>query len=167
MDKAERLQRIEQFEKRFTRLNIIVSVVMLGVFIYFLSTWSLYSILLPGAALLYTTWLEWNKMRLQQSFNPSTRYHRLLRIDFAVMLISLIWFMILIAMHFIGINILPWISWALLIGGPCLILIPRWIDRKQSGLDEHHVTSGEWTRTNRERLKHALDDFSRKGRKES
>lgn len=31
MDKAERLQQIEQFEKRFTRLNIIVSAVMLAV----------------------------------------------------------------------------------------------------------------------------------------
>ena len=86
MDKAERFERIEQFEKRYTCLNIIVSVIMLGVSIYFLSTWSPYSILLPGVALLYTTWLEWNKMKLQQSFNESTRYHRLLRIDFTVML---------------------------------------------------------------------------------
>ncbi|WP_214818715.1 hypothetical protein [Exiguobacterium sp. s131] len=167
MDKAERFERIEQFEKRYTRLNIIVSVIMLGVSIYFLSTWSPYSILLPGVALLYTTWLEWNKMKLQQSFNESTRYHRLLRIDFTVMLMSLIWFMILIGLHFNGIDILPWMSWTLLIGGPCLILIPLWIDRKQSALDEHHVTSGEWTRANRERLKHTLDDISRKGRKDS
>ncbi|WP_321283842.1 hypothetical protein [Exiguobacterium profundum] len=167
MDKAERFERIEQFEKRHTRLNIIVSVVMLGVSIYFLSTWSPYSILLPGVALLYTTWLEWNKMKLQQSFNESTRYHRLLRIDFTVMLMSLIWFVILIGLHFNGIDILPWMSWTLLIGGPCLILIPLWIDRKQSAFDEHHVTSGEWARSNREHLKHALDDISRKGRKDS
>ncbi|WP_214696986.1 MULTISPECIES: hypothetical protein [unclassified Exiguobacterium] len=58
MDKAERFRQIEQFEKRFTRLNIIVSAVMLGVSIYFLLTWSPYSILLPGVALLYATWLE-------------------------------------------------------------------------------------------------------------
>ncbi|WP_214885388.1 MULTISPECIES: hypothetical protein [unclassified Exiguobacterium] len=167
MNRTERLKRIEQFEKRFTRLHIIVSVIMLGVSIYFLSTWSPYSILLPGVALLYTTWLEWKKMILQQSFNEATRYHRLLRIDFAVMLSSLIWFMILIGFHFNGIDILPWMSWTLLIGGPCLILIPRWIDRKQSALDEHHVTSSEWARENRKRLKLTLDDISRKGRKES
>ncbi|QLQ22824.1 MAG: hypothetical protein HZT42_11835 [Paracoccaceae bacterium] len=56
-------------------------------------------------------------MKLQQSFNESTRYHRLLRIDFTVMLMSLIWFVILIGLHFNGIDILPWMSWTLLIGG--------------------------------------------------